>query len=289
MRESIIVKAPAKINLTLDVTGKRNDGYHEVEMIMTTIDLSDRIGLISLEEDKINIDVNQGFIPSNENNLAYQAAKVIKDHTGTEKGVSVFIDKQIPVSAGLAGGSTDAAAVLRGLNQLWELGLTMEELAELGLKIGSDVPFCVHGGTAVARGRGEKLEFLPAPPSCWVVLVKPPMSVSTKDIYSRLDLKNMKHPDTAGMINAINQGAFPDVCQKLENVMEEVTFNMHPQVAKIKQRMRQFGADGSVMSGSGPTVFGLTQSEARADRLYHGLKGFMEEVYVVRILGTKHG
>lgn len=125
--------------------------------------------------------------------------------------------------------------MLRGLNELWNLGLTLEELAELGLKIGSDVPFCVHGGTAVARGRGEKLEFLPAPPPCWVVLVKPPMSVSTKDIYSRIDLNNMKHPDTPGMINAINQGAFPDVCQKLENVMEEVTFNMHPQVAKIKQ------------------------------------------------------
>src|SRR5690554_6156422 len=157
-----MVKAPAKINLTLDVVGKRADGYHDVEMIMTTIDLADRIRLTELKEDKIKVDVTKGYIPNNENNLAYEAARVLKNKVGVSKGVSIFIDKKIPVSAGLAGGSTDAAAVLRGLNDMWGLQLTMEELAEIGLEIGSDVPFCVHGGTAIAKGRGEKLEFLPA-------------------------------------------------------------------------------------------------------------------------------
>ena len=287
--DNIVVKAPAKINLTLDVTRKREDGYHEVEMIMTTVDLADRIHLFSLEEDKIIIDVTKGFVPSNENNLAYQAARLLKERLDIRKGIAISIDKQIPVSAGLAGGSTDAAAVLRGLNEMWELGLSMDELAEIGLEIGSDVPFCVHGGTAVARGRGEKLEFLPTPPQCWVILVKPPMGVSTKDVYGRLNLSNMVHPDNEGMIKAIETGDFSGMCGRLQNVMEDVTFDLHPDVKKIKDRMLQFGAPGAVMSGSGPTVFALAQNRTRADRLYNGLKGFIEQVYVVRILGTKHG
>ncbi|MDQ0257856.1 4-diphosphocytidyl-2-C-methyl-D-erythritol kinase [Evansella vedderi] len=284
-----IVKAPAKVNLTLDVIGKRDDGFHDVEMIMTTVDLADRIQLKTLKEDQIKIDVTQGFVPTNENNLAYKAAKLLKDKFSIDKGISIFIDKKIPVSAGLAGGSTDAAAVLRGLNDIWELQLSMEELAEIGLEIGSDVPFCVHGGTAIARGRGEKLEFIPAPPPCWVVLVKPPMGVSTKDIYERLNLKELKHPDTSGMVAAIQAQDFKGICIRLENVMETVTFELHPNVKKVKEKMMQYGGDGVVMSGSGPTVFALTQNESRAVRLYNSLKGFMEQVYVVRLLGKKHG
>ncbi|MBU9721989.1 MULTISPECIES: 4-(cytidine 5'-diphospho)-2-C-methyl-D-erythritol kinase [Bacillaceae] len=280
-----IVKAPAKINLTLDVLKKREDGYHEVEMIMTTIDLADRIQLTTLEENKIVIEVNKGFVPSNDKNLAYQAAKLLKDHMNIKKGVSIFIDKQIPVSAGLAGGSTDAAAVLRGLNDMWNLQLSIDQLAEIGLQIGSDVPFCVHGGTAIATGRGEKLEFIPSPPPFWVVLVKPPKGVSTKDVYGRLNLNNLDHPDTDGMVQAIKNKDFHGISSRLQNVMEDVTFNLYPEVSKVKERMLQFGADGAVMSGSGPTVFAITQNESRADRLYNGLKGFMEQVYVVRLLG----
>ncbi|MBU9710159.1 4-(cytidine 5'-diphospho)-2-C-methyl-D-erythritol kinase [Bacillus tamaricis] len=284
----INVKAPAKINLTLDVLRKRKDGYHDVEMIMTTIDLADRIQLNSLEEDRIIVDVTKGYVPCNDKNLAYQAAKLLKDRLGIKKGVSIFIDKQIPVSAGLAGGSTDAAAVLRGLNQMWNLHLSVEELAEIGLQIGSDVPFCVHGGTAIATGRGENLEFLPAPPPCWVILVKPPRGVSTKDVYERIKIDKLNHPDTPGMIRAIQDQNFPAICNSLQNVMEDVTFQLYPDVHMIKNRMIQFGADGTVMSGSGPTVFSLTQNESRAYRLYNGLKGFMEQVYVVRLLGSEN-
>lgn len=283
------MKAPAKINLTLDVIRKRKDGYHDVEMIMTTVDLADRIHLTSIEEDRIIVDTTQGFIPTNENNLAFKAAKILKDRLNIKRGISIFIDKQIPVSAGLAGGSTDAAAVLRGLNDLWNLQLTMEELAAIGLEIGSDVPFCVHGGTAIARGRGEKLEFIPTPPPCWVVLVKPPFGVSTKDIYERLNLEDIQHPDTEGMVSAISSYDFPGICSRLENVMEKVTFQLYPNVRKVKERIQQYGIDGVVMSGSGPTVFAITQNKSRADRLYNSLKGFMSQVYVVRLLGKKHG
>lgn len=283
-----VVKAPAKINLTLDVVGKRDDGYHDVEMIMTTVDLADRIQLTLIEEDQIRIEVNIGHVPSDKHNLAYQAAKVLKDRYSIKSGVSMYIHKNIPVSAGLAGGSTDAAAVLRGLNEMWSLGLSLEELAEIGLTIGSDIPFCVHGGTAIARGRGEKLSFLPSPPPCWVVLANPPLGVSTKDIYQRLNLQEMDHPDTIGMVQAIEEQDFQGICQRLENVMETATFQLAPEVKNIKQRLIQFGAEGTVMSGSGPTVFSLTSNETKAYRLYNGLKGFMDRVFVVRLLGNGH-
>src|SRR5690625_315262 len=164
-------KAPAKINLTLDVLGKRDDGYHNVEMIMTTIDLADRIELISLEKDEVQVYLESRYVPCDERNLAYQAAMIFKEKYKIAQGVRIHIDKSIPVSAGLGGGSTDAAAVLRGLNRLWSLGLSLEELASVGKTIGSDVPFCVHNKTALAQGRGEKLTFIPPPPLCLVGLV----------------------------------------------------------------------------------------------------------------------
>lgn len=283
----ITVKAPAKINLTLDVIGKRNDGYHDVEMVMTTIDLADRISLTTLDDDEIKVEVTKGYVPNNEKNLAYQAASLLKTKLGINKGISIFIDKKIPVSAGLAGGSADAAAVLRGLNELWDLKLSMEDLAEFGLNIGSDVPFCVHGGTVLAKGRGEKLQFLPTPPPCWVVLVKPPINVSTREIYGRLNLQEIVHPDTNGMIDAIKSKDFQRICACLGNVMESVTYKIHPNLKMIKDRMIQYGADGVLMSGTGPTIYALTESEVRAQRLFNSLKGFMDEVYVVRLLGER--
>ena len=284
----LYVKAPAKINLTLDVLYKRPDQYHEVEMIMTTVDLADRIDLEARKDGLIKIISADHFVPDDERNFAYQAAKLLKDTYGISEGVSIKIDKEIPIAAGLAGGSSDAAATLRGLNEMWNLNLTMDELAEHGSKIGSDVSFCVYGGTALATGRGEKIEELPAPPACWVVLAKPKIGVSTADVYGGLKLDGIKHPNTKQMIKAIEKQNYELVCQSLGNVLETVTFNLHPEVVTIKEQMHRFGADAVLMSGSGPTVFGLVDSETRATRIYNGLRGFCEEVYVVRMLGERN-
>ncbi len=284
----LYVKAPAKINLTLDVLYKRPDHYHEVDMIMTTIDLADRIGLESRADGLIKIISSDRFVPDDERNFAYQAAKLLKDTYGIKEGVSIKIDKDIPIAAGLAGGSSDAAATLRGLNELWKLDLTLDELAEHGAKIGSDVPFCVYGGTARATGRGEQIEELPAPPNCWVVLAKPKIGVSTADVYGGLKLDEIKHPNTDQMIQAIQKEDYMLLCASLGNVLESVTFKLHPEVVTIKEQMHRFGADAVLMSGSGPTVFGLVDSETRATRIYNGLRGFCEEVYIVRLLGERN-
>lgn len=284
----LYVKAPAKINLTLDVLYKRPDNYHEVEMIMTTVDLADRIGLESRADGQIKIISTDRFVPNDERNFAYQAAKLLKDTYGITEGVSIKIDKEIPIAAGLAGGSSDAAATLRGLNEMWNLNLTMDELAEHGAKIGSDVSFCIYGGTALATGRGEKIKELPAPPTCWVVLAKPKIGVSTADVYGGLKLEGIEHPNTKQMIEAIEKQDYELVCKSLGNVLETVTFKIYPEVVTIKEQMQRFGADAVLMSGSGPTVFGLVDSETRATRIYNGLRGFCEEVYIVRMLGERN-
>lgn len=284
----LYVKAPAKINLTLDVLYKRPDNYHEVEMIMTTVDLADRIGLEPRKDGLIKIISADRFVPNDDRNFAYQAAKLLKDTYGIKEGVSITIEKEIPIAAGLAGGSSDAAATLRGLNELWELGLSVDEMAEYGSKIGSDVSFCVYGGTALATGRGEKIQELPAPPTCWVVLAKPKIGVSTADVYGGLKLEGIKHPNTKQMIQAIETNNYELLCNSVGNVLETVTFNLHSEVIMIKEQMHRFGADAVLMSGSGPTVFGLVDNEARVGRIYNGLRGFCEEVYVVRMLGERN-
>ncbi|EEL52577.1 4-diphosphocytidyl-2-C-methyl-D-erythritol kinase [Bacillus cereus Rock3-44] len=281
------MKAPAKINLSLDVLGKRQDGYHEVKMIMTTIDLADRLELTELSEDRIEIVSHNRYVPDDQRNLAYQAAKLLKERFQVKKGVSISIEKTIPVAAGLAGGSSDAAATLRGLNKLWNLGLKIDELAELGAEIGSDVSFCVYGGTAIATGRGEKIEHIKTPPSCWVILAKPHIGVSTADVYGNLKLNRVTHPDVEQMVESINSGDYDGICDAVGNVLEDVTFNMHPEVARIKAQMKRFGADAVLMSGSGPTVFGLAHHDSRMHRIYNGLKGFCEQVYAVRLLGER--
>ncbi|WP_102029472.1 4-(cytidine 5'-diphospho)-2-C-methyl-D-erythritol kinase [Salirhabdus sp. Marseille-P4669] len=278
-------KALAKINLTLDVLYKRDDGFHEVEMIMTTIDLFDHIQLTELDEDVIHIKSEKKFVPDDKRNLAYQAAEKLKSKYNINKGVLITIDKQIPVAAGLAGGSSDAAAVLRGLNRLWNLNLTFEELAAIGNEIGSDIAFCIYGGTAIAKGRGEKIEKLPSPPPCWVILAKPSIGVSTKAVYGNLVLEDLKHPNTEAMRKAMVHGDYEGMCNHLGNVLENVTLNLYPQVNQIKDLMFKVGADNVLMSGSGPTVFGLTKQKSRADRIYNSLRGFCDEVYVVRMLG----
>ncbi|KGR76565.1 4-(cytidine 5'-diphospho)-2-C-methyl-D-erythritol kinase [Ureibacillus manganicus] len=284
----LYVKAPAKINLTLDVLYKRPDHYHEVEMIMTTVDLADRIGVETRQDGLIKLSSSSSIVPNDERNLAYQAAQLLKDTYNIKMGASITIDKEIPVAAGLAGGSSDAAATLRGLNQLWELNLSLDTLAELGAKIGSDVSFCVYGGTALATGRGEKIQQIPAPPTCWVVLAKPKIGVSTASVYGGLNLDEVKHPNTKQMIQALNENNYELMCKSLGNVLESVTFKLHPEVVMIKEQMKKFGVDGVLMSGSGPTVFGLIDSETRLSRVYNGLRGFCDEVFAVRLIGERN-
>ncbi|ANS76387.1 4-diphosphocytidyl-2C-methyl-D-erythritol kinase [Paenibacillus yonginensis] len=281
----IYEKAPAKINLMLDVLHKRPDGFHEVEMVMTMVDLADRLEMSALPRDTIIISSQAGYIPLDEKNLAFQAARLIKERYNVRSGVYIHLDKHIPVAAGLAGGSSDAAATLRGLNRLWNLGISNEELCSLGAELGSDVPFCVTGGTALATGRGEVLTPLDNPPQCWAILAKLPINVSTAEVYGKFRVDRVKqHPSAKGMIQAISRQSFGEVCQELGNVLEGVTFQLHPEVQQLKETMGRLGADGVLMSGSGPTVFGLVSKEAKVARIYNGLRGFCKEVYAVRLL-----
>lgn len=277
-------KAPAKINLSLDALYKRKDGYHELEMVMTTIDLSDRINIKHIPENHIILKTTSGTLPLDKRNLVYQAAKLLKKQFGIQTGIEIMIEKNIPISAGLAGGSTDAAATLRGLNRLWGLNLSLDELAEIGSQIGSDVPYCIYGGTAFVTGRGEKIQHIPDIPQCWVVLVKPKASVSTASVFGALSFGTIHHPDTAGMIQAIEDRSYMGMASRLGNVLEQVTIARHPDIERIKYKMLKFGADASLMSGSGPTVFCLCEKYSRAQRIYNGLNGFCDEVYLVRSL-----
>lgn len=281
----LLERAPAKINLTLDVVGKRDDGYHEVEMIMTMIDLADRIYFENLESDKIILESNSGIVPNDERNLIYKSASLIKSKYNIKKGVNIYLEKNIPVAAGLAGGSSDAAATLRGLNRLWQLGLNERQLMDLGEQIGSDVPFCVVGGTALVTGRGEKVKKITSVPSGWVILAKLPMGVSTAGIYGALNWQEIsEHPKTDLIINAIEEQDFKSITELLSNVLEDVTFSLYPEVKQLHKQMKSFGADGVLMSGSGPTVYALVNKESRMKRINNALRGFCKEVYAVRLL-----
>ncbi|WP_404450801.1 4-(cytidine 5'-diphospho)-2-C-methyl-D-erythritol kinase [Virgibacillus necropolis] len=277
--------APAKITLSVDVLGKRVDGYHDVEMVMTTVDLADRVALTSLEVDYIDVSADNQYVPNDERNLAYKAALALKNKYHITRGVRIDIEKNIPVSAGLGGGSSDAAAVLRGLNKLWDLDIPLSELADLGASIGSDVPFCVYGSTALASGRGEIIEELSPPPVTWAILAKPNIGVSTRVIFNQLTLENLPHPNTKRILEAINQQDFYKLCDHVGNVLETVTTSLYPNVQRIKEKMVQAGSKGVLMSGSGPTVVGLVEHQHKAIRIYNGLRGFCDEVYVVRIIG----
>ncbi|HBI03138.1 MAG TPA: 4-(cytidine 5'-diphospho)-2-C-methyl-D-erythritol kinase [Paenibacillaceae bacterium] len=281
----VTLKAPAKINLTLDVLSKRPDGYHEIEMVMTTVDLADRISITSLESDRIIIDCPTAYVPLDERNHAFQAAKFVKEKFGISRGVHIQIEKNIPIAAGLAGGSSDAAATIKALNQLWNLKMGVKEMADLGAKVGSDVSFCIYGGTAIARGRGEQIQPIAPPPSCWVVLAKPPIGVSTADVYGALNVAQLGPCKTEDMVGAIKHKDFKEICSNLSNHLESVTLNLYPEVKRIKETMRRSGAEGVLMSGSGPTVFALTEKDSKVNRIYNGLRGFCKEVYAVRLLG----
>ena len=281
--ESIRLKARAKINLGLDVLRKREDGYHDVRMVMQTIGIYDRLIITRIPEEDIRIKSNLFFLPGNENNLIYKAAKLLKDSFGFAGGVEIDLNKFIPVSAGLAGGSTDAASTLFGLNRLFDLGLSTKDLMELGVSIGADVPYCVIRGTALAEGIGEKLTALPPLPRCWILIAKPPINVSTKLVYESLDMNGVdRHPDIDGLIDAIKRQDINGVCSLMGNVLENVTVPLYPVIESIKNDMMDNGAINAMMSGSGPTVFGIFPDEETILKCQAFLKkkGEARQVYI---------
>ena len=265
--DKIQLKALAKINLGLDVLRRREDGYHEVKMIMQTIGLHDDLEIRKTKTPGIQVKTNLHYLPTNENNLVYKAAKLLMDEFQIQDGVSIQLKKRIPVAAGMAGGSSDGAAVLWGINQMYGLGLSMQALMERGVRLGADVPYCIQRGTALAEGIGEKLSVLPPMPKCTILIAKPGISVSTKFVYENLhanDLKPEQHPDVDSMIEAMRQKDLGLLCSRMGNVLETVTIPAYPVINEIKRTMMDNGAIGSMMSGSGPTVFGIFDSPAAA-------------------------
>lgn len=254
----IRLKAYAKINIGLDVIRKREDNYHEVRMIMQTIDLYDKLVMKEIKDDKIVIKTNLSYLPTNENNLVYKAVKLIKDQFHINSGVLIHLEKHIPVAAGMAGGSADCAAALKGMNKLFRLGLSEKELMEIGVSLGADVPYCIMGGTALSEGIGEILTPLSPMPMCHVLIVKPSMHISTKFVYENLNIQDLKsHPDIDGIITSIQQNDLHGIASRLENVLETVTIASYPVLGEIKKGIVQKGGLGALMSGSGPTIFGL--------------------------------
>ncbi len=290
--KDISVKALAKINLGLDVIRRREDGYHEVCMVMQTIHLFDRLEIAKNTSGQITMETNLAFLPTNENNLVYKAAKLLSDEFGIKDGIHVNLQKRIPVAAGMAGGSTDAAAVLYGMNKIFDLGLTTEQLMERGVKIGADVPYCIMRGTALAEGIGEKLTALPPMVKCPVLIAKPAINVSTKFVYENLKLNDATvHPDMQKLIADIKEKDLYKIAEDMGNVLETVTIPAYPVIADIKEHMKNHGAVGAMMSGSGPTVFGLFDDEKTAEAAYEAMKasGLAKQVYLTSIYNNVRG
>lgn len=288
--DKISLKALAKINLGLDVVRKREDGYHEVRMIMQTIHLFDRVNIEKTREPGIQIKTNLSYLPVNENNLIYKAGKLLMDEFDITEGLVVDLDKRIPVAAGMAGGSTDAAAMLYGMNKLFDLGLSMQELKDRGVKIGADVPYCLMRGTALAEGIGEELKSLPPMIKCPVLIAKPQISVSTKFVYENLKLdENTKHPNIDQLIKDIKAKDLQGVCDHMGNILETVTIPNYPIIDEIKKNMIENGATGAMMSGSGPTVFGLFDDADKAKQAYKAMKksGLSRQTYLTDIYNNR--
>lgn len=280
--------AYAKINLALDVTGVRENGYHDVRMIMQSVNLHDTLKLYKTENEGITLSVGTAPLPAGPGNLVYDAAALLFEKYSIQGGVRIELDKTIPMSAGLAGGSSDAAATLRGINRLFELGLSDDELRQLGVTLGADIPYCISGGTAIAEGIGEIITPIPAIPNCWLLLVKPPAGVSTGFVYKNLDMDHLEHPDVDGMIEAIRRGSYVGMVSKLGNVLETVTLAHCPEIATIKSQMHSLGADGVMMSGSGPTVYGIfpTRDAAAFAYTHFRVGPYGSETYLVQPVQT---
>lgn len=289
--DSINLKALAKINIGLDVTGIREDGYHEVAMIMQTVNLFDKLTITKTKDSAVTMSTNLKFLPVNDDNLCIKAAKLLLEEFNVPTGVHIELEKHIPVAAGMAGGSTDAAAVLFGVNQLYKLKLSRQDLMDRGVKIGADVPYCIMRGTALAEGIGEVLTPLPPMIKCPVLIAKPGISVSTKDVYTSLDacFDTVKHPDINQLIEDIKVQDLEALCSHMGNVLEEVTIPMHPVIADIKAHMLEHGAVGAMMSGSGPTVFGFFKDNKTAKAAKDALTktGMVKQLYLTTLFNNK--
>ena len=290
MGNTLTLKALAKINLGLDVLGKRDNGYHDVRMVMQTIYLYDNVTLTKKEEAGIQVETNLSYLPVNENNIAYKAAKILIDEFGIKNGVHIKLDKHIPVAAGMAGGSSNAAAVLVGMNRLFGLGLSQKELMERGVLLGADVPYCVMRGTALAEGIGEILSPLPPLPKCYVLIAKPSISVSTKVVYEALDAKEIvEHPNIDGVIEGLEEQDIKKIAEAMGNVLERVTIERYPIIETIKNIMKDMGALNAMMSGSGPTVFGIFDDRKMAKEAQKKLKQMdvAKQVYLANVHNTR--
>ncbi|MGN0334241.1 MAG: 4-(cytidine 5'-diphospho)-2-C-methyl-D-erythritol kinase [Lachnospiraceae bacterium] len=279
------LKALAKINLGLDVLRRKEDGYHEVKMIMQTIHLYDQISLRKTDSEGIRIRTNLYYLPNNENNLVYKAAKLLFDEFQIPGGLYINLKKVIPVAAGMAGGSSDAAAVLFGVNRMYHLGLSLQELMDRGVTLGADIPYCIMRGTALAEGIGEKLTVLPPMPKCYILIAKPPISVSTKFVYENLhanDMKPEEHPNVDAQLEALKEQDLEKLVTHMGNVLERVTVPAYPVIDEIKNMMKENGAMGAMMSGSGPTVFGIFKNHSQAESACRKIlnSGLSKQVYL---------
>ena len=290
--DTIRLKALAKINIGLDVLRRREDGYHDVKMIMQTVGIYDQICLNREKTPGIRVKTNLFYLPDNENNLVYKAAKLLMDEFSIEDGVSIDLNKYIPVAAGMAGGSSDAASVLYGMNKMFSLGLSRDELMRRGVKIGADVPYCIMRGPALAEGIGEILTPLPPMPACFVLVAKPGISVSTKFVYENLhanDLRPEQHPDIDAAIAGIRAGDLRATARAMGNVLELVTVREYPVIEEIKNFMKKRGALNAMMSGSGPTVFGLFENKTTARNAFYQLRrtSLAKQVYLTEIYNNR--
>ena len=293
--DCITKKAYAKINLGLDVLGQRADGYHEVKMIMQTVGIYDVLTFRKKDKTEPGSEISISLegesvlkeLPCDENNLIYKAAWLIMQTYDIKEKVDITLNKNIPIAAGMAGGSTDAAAVFHGLNELFGLSMSLEDMKRLGVRIGADVPYCIMGGTALSEGIGEILTPLPAPPNASLLIAKPDISVSTKYVYENLHADSLNyHPDIDGMVEALRHGNLKEVVDRMGNVLETVTVNAYPVIARIKEEMIKGGAENSLMSGSGPTVFGIYKDRETARENYKVLKelGLAKQIFVTEFV-----
>lgn len=288
--DRVVTKAYAKINLGLDVIRKRPDGYHDVKMVMQTVDLYDVLSVCKKEEDTITISTQHADLPVNEDNLIYKAIKLMKDTYGMEGGVHVDLVKNIPIAAGMAGGSTDAAAAMRAMNELFEINRPLKELEQIAVKIGADVPYCIQGGTVLSEGIGELLTNLPNAPQCILLMAKPDISVSTKYVYENLNLPQLtKHPDIDAMVLAIKNGDMQGMLEPMDNVLSSVTEEKYEIIGTIKKTMEKQGAIKAMMSGSGPTVFGIFETMVQAAGAYDSIKenGLAKEIFISKFINPK--
>lgn len=280
--DKITVKCPAKINISLDVVGKREDGYHLLQSIMQNISLFDEV-TVKKSSEGINLYCNNGNVPCNSSNTAYKAGRLISDSFNIKEGVDIIIEKRIPVSAGLAGGSTDAAGVIVAMNELFNLNLSTEDMMKFGAKIGADVPFCIFQNTALAEGVGENLTPIGPIEDVWCVIAKPDISVSTAEVYGKLKMDEIpKHPNTLKLVEYIEKKDIENMALNMINVLETVTIKENPVIFDIKNIMMEFHALGSIMSGSGPSVFGIFEDRVRAEKCYNRLRDYLREVFLVK-------